>query len=244
MKKIIIVTEGQTEQILTRNVLSNLFDLSKISFHCFKLLSGKLEKGRYHDPPKPMIFFQIINIQNDTKVLSYIKENEKRFFEAGFELIIGLRDMYSEEYEKHNHSINYDTINEIKNRYKDSISKMENSSDIIVYFAIMEIEAWFLAMYKIFEKFNSILTYEYIFNKLKLDMKNINPEAIYKPSVVVEKIFSLISKKYNKSCSNIEALTKYISYEDLILGTSKNRCNHLDYFFQKLLSFNMPLIRN
>ena len=46
------------------------------------------------------VYFLVIDVGNDEKVLTHIKERERGLFESGFERVIGLRDMYSGEYDK------------------------------------------------------------------------------------------------------------------------------------------------
>lgn len=245
MKKVLIITEGQTEQIFIKNTLFNLFDTSKFSLSCLKLRSGNWENVPFHhNSPNSLMYFLIINVQNDEKVLSYIKENEKNFFKKKYYQIIGLRDMYCENYEKSASDLNKKLNIDIKENSNKEISKMENSSKIKIFFAIMETEAWFLAMYSLLEKLNCTLNAGYISNKLEFNIKNLNPEEIFRPSELIFEIYNLIGMKYDKSRSCIEALTKNINYEDYNIGINNGRCVHLEAFLNELLSYNLPLINN
>lgn len=231
MNKVLIITEGQTEQIFIRNILFNIFDSSKFSINCIKLISGICEKAPFSfRPPVPLMHFEIINVQNDQKVLSYIRDNAKKFFKVGYNKIIGLRDMYSKEYDNISSHLDKKLNNDIKKNINKTISKLENSSKIKFLFAIMEIEAWFLAMYTVIEKLNCNLNREYILKKLRFDIRELNPEEVFKPSNLIIKIYSLVGSKYDKSEGCIEALTKKINYEDFNIGIKNNRCVQLEVF--------------
>ena len=98
-------------------------------------------------------------------------------------MIIGLRDMYSEAYEKLSRGvINDDISNQFIQNHNSTIQKMTYQDRIKLYFAIMEIEAWFLAMYDIFQRIDSVLTIEYIEEKLGFDLRRIDPQGeFFKP---------------------------------------------------------------
>jgi hypothetical protein len=69
---------------------------------------------------------------------------------------------------------------------------MSNPIQIHFYFAIMEFEAWLLAMYENFEKINSLLTIEFIKNNLGYDLSMIDPQIeFFKPSNEIRKILKI-----------------------------------------------------
>ena len=138
MKKILILTEGQTEQILLKNIFLNLFLQDKFSMLCIQLKADKFIKCYNHEPPDPIIYFEIIDIGNDEKVLSFIRENEKNYFSKGFNRIIGLRDMYSERYAHFSNCYKRELILEFEENANKRISELENSSNIKIFFAVME----------------------------------------------------------------------------------------------------------
>ena len=108
----------------------------------------------------------------------------------------------------------------------------------------MEIEAWFLSMYSLYEKVNSNLTLTYIKENLRYNLKKIDPEKkFYRPVKEVCKIYNLCNLTYDKSKNTIEALTSNISYEDVKRGMKDNRCNSLRIFFDELLGLGIPLLR-
>ena len=102
MKKIVIFVEGQTELIFTRELLLKCYEWQNIWIECYSLFNDRdLNPVDYsHKDPNAEFYYQIINIGNDTKVLSSILKRERYLFSSNqsFDKIIGLRDMYSKEY--------------------------------------------------------------------------------------------------------------------------------------------------
>ena len=146
MKRIVVITEGQTEYVFVREFLFRIIDPSKLSLTCIKLNGYRREHVRSYKCPSPEIHFDIINVQNDERVLNYIKQVEQNFIEKGlYDKIIGLRDMYSKEYVKQSPSgINDDITTREKERHNSMIQSRTYNDRIKLYYGEMEIEAWFL----------------------------------------------------------------------------------------------------
>ncbi len=180
MRRIAVITEGQTEYIFIREFLFRIIDPSKLSLTCVKLNSYRREHVRKYSCPSPEIHFEIINVQNDERVLYYIKQVERNYIEKGlYDEIIGLRDMYSAEYVKQSpNGINDDVTKKEKRRHNSLIQSMTYSDRIKLYYGVMEIEAWFLSMYSIFHKIHAILSVQYIQSQLGYDLSIINPQKI------------------------------------------------------------------
>jgi len=241
LKKIAIFTEGQTELIFIRNFLLKVFDPSKISFECYELIGHKPYNVPYqYSSPSADIHFLIINVQSDEGVLSSVKEREKNLIEkSGYEKIIGLRDMYSAEYDRRSTGVINDRIsNMIIQRHNETIGGMVYFDRIKLFFAIMEIEAWFLGMYTIFEKINASLTEEYIKRCINIDLKNIDPQTeFYKPSDQVRNIFLLCGREYKKKQGEIESICSNITPSDLDVARENGRCKCFDNFYREILSY-------
>ncbi len=114
---------------------------------------------------------------------------------------------------------------------------MEYASKIEVIFAIMEIEAWILAMPDLLHKINNILTNEYIIDKLGINLHEIDPQKeIYKPSDVLRNILSLCGFEYKKRMRDVEAITSGISYEDISMVINSGKCERFSYFYDNIFN--------
>ena len=237
MKKIVVFTEGQSEMIFVRNFLLKKIDNTKLSFECMKLNGGYTQEMPYkYNPPGPTFYFMIVDVGNDSRVLSAIREREGKLFEQGYEEIIGLRDMYSEEYQKRSQGIIDDAMtSKFINSCNDIIRKMSNPTSITILFSIMELESWFLSMYSIFEKFNSLLSVDYIEKQLGFNLKEIDPQKkFYRPSTEINRIFQLCGRNYKKSADDIEKITCNMEVSDFENAIENNRCDSFKLFYQKM----------
>ncbi|MCU0445788.1 MAG: DUF4276 family protein [Microscillaceae bacterium] len=237
LKKIIIFVEGQSELIFVRQIILQIFNLEHISFDCFALDSKDYQQVPYPYPNKnAKIHFEIVNVGNDEKVLAEIKRRETDLFSKGFFSIIGLRDLYSEKYDqKSGGKIDLDITSKFIEVAQEQVNEMSNPNQIHFHFAIMEFEAWLLAMYENFEKINTILTNEFIKNNLGYDLSAIDPqEEFFKPANEIRKIFKLINEDYKKNQSDAEKLTSKLDVLDFEKLVERNVCWSFRDFYEKL----------
>ena len=234
MKKIAIFTEGRTEQIFLRYFLSIVFGWEKISFCCLRLYAEGVYPAHWDYTNKQAeVHFLIINACNDEKVLSAIKEREEGLIQKGYEKIIGLRDMYSNAYKKRTSStINDAVTREFIDGPKEIIQMMSKPDKIKIYFAIMEIEAWFLGMYNLFKRLDSSLQIGYIKEELGFDISIINPQNdFFKPSDIVANVLQLVGRKYEKSESDVESICSIMNKDDFNNAFENGRCDSFKIFF-------------
>ena len=237
MKKIAIIAEGQSELIFIRTLLYRIMDCSKICFRCFQLYAGRTIPTKFDFPnPNAEISFLIINVGQDEKVLSFIKEREQDLLQNGYEKIIGLRDMYSEEYIKRSPNAIDDNIsNAFVNGWKLTIQNMSDPTKITLCVAIMELEAWFLAMYHIFERINTDLNVEFIEKELGFNLTSIDPQSEFiKPSEIVDRIFQLVGSQYNKKEHDVEMICSRINAKDISNIKAKGICDTFIDFYEEL----------
>ncbi len=241
MIKIAIFAEGQTELFFIRNLLFKVIDNSKLKLDCFKLRGGRMMPVSFpFSSPTPHVDFLIINVGNDEKVLSAIKEREEKLFSVGYQRIIGLRDMYSKVYDSRSHGVINDKVTkDVIESAQEIIDDMSNPDSIRLYFAIMEMEAWFLSMYNLFSKINGTLSINYIENKLKINLKTIDPQKeFYKPSNMIFKILRLIGRKYDKSEDDSEMICSKMAITDFDNAIEKGRCSTFKDFYGEIKGIN------
>ena len=239
MRKVAVFTEGQTEQIFIRHLVGMRFGWDKISIRCVKL--GRNQHtlaGLNYDNPHADVLFQIIDVGNDEFVLSAIKEREERLLKSGFNKILGLRDMYSENYRKRaDRKIVPAVIKQFIEVAKSTIQKMSSPDKIFFHFAIMEVEAWFLAMWKVFERLYTMLTVNYIAEKLHFRLDKVDPQLLFvNPSREVEQIFELVGRKYGKTRGDIEAICSKIEQSDIQAILASSRCQSFKGFYTDIIS--------
>ena len=241
MRKIAVFAEGQTELVFVRALILNLIDCSKLSFECFELLRHSLSPQPYsYSSPNPEVHFMIIQVHGDEGVASSIKEREKGLIERGYDVIYGIRDMYSEAYRMRSPCvIDNNLTREFTGSLLAVIQHMNYPQKIKVFWAIMEIEAWFLGMYNIFSKIDPKLTLANINSSLGIDLIHIDPEKeFYKPAKQICDIFALCGKTYDKKLRDIENITSVMDVTDFNDAMKNNRCACFSDFYNEINSYS------
>lgn len=207
MKNIIIICEGQSEQIFIRKLIEKKLNLSMVSFRCLKLQGQKEEQAPYeYKSNNPSFNIIILNVQNDDRVLSVIKERYK-ILDNKYDLIIGLRDMYSENYPKT--EADQKLNREIKNKIKKQIKTFDTNKKIRFFFMIMEFESWLLSLKKTIE--------EYVFEKSgEIPIIHSEPEKLFHPSHALKSIFGNYKISYGKHYSEVESILSFFQEDDLM----------------------------
>lgn len=238
MRKIALFVEGQSELIFVREFLLKVFDF-QVSVKCFNLISDNLSPAEYSfSTPGPPFHFEIINVGNDVAVLSRILRREKSFWAAGFDKIVGLRDMYSRAYREETSERVIDS--EINLRFQqgaiDTINtKAVRPGDIHFSFAIMEIEAWILALGHCFQTIDEALTFEFINEKLSFDLNQIDPETtFFHPANKIEEIYALVGREYQKKKGDISAIMSSLQKNDFKSLYTSDKCASFNHFVDAL----------
>ena len=100
VRKVALFVEGFAELVFVREFLLKWYewDSAKVGFNCYTLHAGEQCDESYswgdHDSEN---YFQILNTGNDNKVLSAMLDRADGFHDAGYTLVVGLRDMFSQD---------------------------------------------------------------------------------------------------------------------------------------------------
>jgi hypothetical protein len=234
--KIAVFVEGQGELIFVRKLLPLLIPYNILSLHCLSISADKPYTVFKLPNPNASFSFTIVNVGNDERVLTEIAEREGNLVDKGYCQIIALRDMYGAAYRKLTQNVDQEIINKFVRFHKDTIrDKMSNPEMISVFFAIMELEAWLLGMYNLFQKVNPSLTCDYIETELGFNLRNIDPQTeFFHPTVRIHEILNLIDEKYTKSKGQMESILSHLASEDISNAIERNRCRSLASFLDEL----------
>ncbi len=236
--KIAVYVEGQTELIFIREFLLRWYDY-QISFRCYNLRDsdppGHPTEYSYGDENADL-FYEIVNVGNDTSVLSKAIKNAARYQNLGYSRIIVLRDMYCDDY--HSEVLNRTISKQINDKFiagaHNSIAQKGFEGFINCHFAIMEVEAWILGMGWFFEKLNPILTAKYIYESINLNIDR-DPEVTeYHPANRLNDIYSLIGKTYGKHKDEVDTIMSCLYRQDFIDLLESDKCNSFREFKQSL----------
>ena len=237
MRKVAIFVEGQSEQIFVRSLLQRTLDPGVLSFDCRRLYGDRVTAARYsYSNPTAAVHFLIIDVGNDERVLTAVKEREQGLFRKGYERILALRDMYCNVYHRRSGGrIDDEVTSDFVQGAMSTIAGMTHGPDIAIHFAIMELEAWFLAMSCLLEQAHPGLSEELIERELGYRLSDTDPQTkFYRPSSELGRIVRLVGGSYGKSRNDIERICRHLTADHVSTATAGDRCRNLSLFFNAL----------
>ena len=226
VRKVALFVEGLAEQVFVRDFLIKWYDwdINKVGLACYKL-----HAGNEHDAPYPYgtvdseNYYQIFNVGNDSSVLSVMLDRADSLHNAGYSLVVGLRDMFSKVYHQKTFQKNNERIidPELNERFiqsaKDTIEASSKSLELQMHYAIMEVEAWLLGMPKFMELLQDIN----------------DPETdIYHPAAKLKELMEAMGSGYDKHKGEIESIIGNLKKEDYFALYQSGRCQSFRSFVE------------
>lgn len=239
--KFTVFVEGQSEMLFVADVLQKYsnYDYTECGFHCINLVADNFNRVDYPSQGdfKSKNFYQIINANNDAQVNTRLKKDSPRLKDRGFDVIIGLRDVYGNEYNKLTSNVRVVDLDKIKELHAIQTEAINNKDvDCRLHYAIMEFEAWMLALIE-----NYIIKKGFdpadIFNKYNIiaDIEN-----IYHPYPIVQKVFEHCGESYGKHESDTLTFLSTLGVEDYENLRNSQRCPSFTKFINSLLGEPYP----
>lgn len=236
MRKVCVFVEGQTEQVFVREFLVKWYEYSGISIECLQIRGNQSMQAEYPVPaPDAEIYYQIVNVGNDNRVLSFLLDRVSGLKAEGFEIVLGLRDMYCATYRNRSKVIDSELNNSFIAASKEEIDERlkEDSGLVSFHYAIMEVEAWMLAMYPfLLKKFPSI-TMDDINNVF--DTSADVETSVYHPADTLDRIYGLSGNKYDKHKSDANSILSYLEKDDFERLYESGNCASFRKFADALL---------
>lgn len=229
VRKVTLFVEGLAEQVFVRDFLIKWYDwdINKVGLACYKLHAGNEYEAPYqHGTVDSENYFQIFNVGNDSSVLSVMLDRADRLHNAGYSLIVGLRDMFSKVYHQKTFQKNNERIidPELNERFiqsaKEEIEASSKPLELQMHYAIMEVEAWLLGMPKFMEHLQYIN----------------DPETdIYHPAEKLKELMEAMGSGYDKHKGEIESIIGNLKKEDYLALYQSGRCQSFRKFVDALV---------
>jgi hypothetical protein len=217
MKRTVFIVEGHTEQIFVRKFLEKAAAITGYHLSLENLHNGKLSILRSEGVPIDQCshYIRVINVENDGKVNSFIKDNLKNFKSKDVGFVYGVRDRYTGD--KNKPTVNPEAINKF-------LEPMANELNITlkIIVAIEEIEAWFLSVPDFFTAYDRLLTVEAIKLAHGIDLSSTCVESIPHPAALIDKVLFSVGKEYKKRQGDSHKITSVLDYDALYLEKSKS----------------------
>lgn len=201
-----IFVEGQTEIIFVSRLLHELAGQENV-----RIIEEKKERGRYlvdekFSPNNEKYELLVVNCGNDEEVLSSIIERYTQLVDAGFSLIVGLRDLYPKSL------VEYD-------RLTAGINSMLpiGPSPCFVVVAKAEVESWFVQEQLHYPIVDQTLSRANIINQIGCDIDVDLAECLAKPSAKLNEIYMIAGKRYRKRWGQVSNIVYSLDMENLYL---------------------------
>lgn len=225
MKKVIYV-EGVTELVFVYNLICTHYDYDgnrvKIQLVNLDPVAG-LQIPADFGLSTASDFFQIVCAGGDSSVISRIQERYQGHIDAGFEIIVGLKDVYGEAYVSlAGHRLEDDKVKQIIEIQR---KQLINERNALLCFAIMEVEAWILGMRHFLEREFPGMLYD----------KSVNPEkAFVHPYDIIHEAFAGVGVQFNKHWGDILSVIGKMSKNDFEELYHDANCHSFTVFYDTL----------
>ncbi len=235
-----VYVEGKAELLFVADVLAKYsdYDAQKVGFQCINL-----NADAYEYVPYPIqggretseTFYQLVNVNSDGRVISKLKKDIPNLLRQGFEIILGLRDVFGEDYKMlcDNQEINFSLIEQM-HTVQQSQLQGSFSADIRLHYAIMEYETWMMALLDNFVTFKG--------GNLSVILQHIGiaPEAdfehtVFHPYNKVQEIYRELGEHYGKHESDYLSFLSSVTRDDYERLRHSGKCSSFKSFLDSLL---------
>lgn len=211
-------------------------DPNKVGFRCITLNNDTFSYVNYpvQGDETSANFYQIVNVNNDNLVVSKLKKDIPGLVEQGFEVILGLRDVYGDIYK----SIVKEQVTDrgvIAGLHATQSEQIRcDKCTTRLHLAIMEYEAWMLALIEkyVVSRGSSIKGIE---QQLNVDLHSDIEETVFHPYNLVQKIYRLLDESYHKHEGDQMSFLSTLQCEDYEALRHSGRCASFSKFLDSLL---------
>lgn len=238
--KFAVYVEGKAEMLFVADVLGKYSNYipQVVGFQCINLNSDDYEYVKYpiQGDESSATYFQIVNVNNDNRVISKLKQDIPNLVRQGYEIIIGLRDVFGADYDAINtkpQEIDHELIKEMHKVQSEQIRF--NGAVTKLHFAIMEYEAWMMALLNKFIKSKGGRP-EDVFKAAGVDYDSDFEETVYHPYNKVQKIYQAVNATYGKHEGDYRSFLASLTKEDYEVLRLSGRCASFRSFIDSLLS--------
>lgn len=223
MRKMAVFVEGLTEAIFLERFIIEIGVQGGVRFERFGVTGNRssryINKLRSDANWGQTFEVYIFTSNNDSRAISDLLDNYLDLLKKDYCVIMSIADVRPHR--------KREDLDDIVRKLKDMVitadpSKSEHPTlmpDFV--FAVMEIEAWFLAEHTHFQKLHPDLTLDRIRAEFDFDPSNTNMELRNNPSSDLQSVYKLEGIRYAKHESEIRRTVNALNCEDMYLTLSQ-----------------------
>ena len=239
--KVAIYVEGITEAGFVYQCIKEHYQNNWMSFRleCLNLdpADAANDLRDYGDATAPD-YFLIYDSCSDESVSSDIRDRYEGHRKEGFDKVIGLRDIYSERYIElfgRKHLVRKEVEVFVK-EMRQAVINDENHELVRLQFAIMEIEAWMLAISDVFAQIDNRINAQWLAERVQFDVNADTETTLIHPYAKLLDIYRSISRTYGKHWSEIKEIMFKLKQKDFDRLYNSGRCNSFKEFMDVLFN--------
>ena len=206
MKKLALFVEGQAERIFFGRLLREIAGRQNIALQTQQQFRGRFETLESDIVGDQSYFALLADCSADSRVLSAIIERHKSLEQSGYDLVVGVRDLYPQRRED---------LNEL-------VAETGRCLPVEVppcklFFAVMELEAWFMQEDRHFPHIGAACTRENILKVTGFDIVDGFAEDLPRPSTSLNLSYRLSGAEYKKKAWQVQTTVDALDIEYLCL---------------------------
>lgn len=241
--KYAVYVEGKAELLFVADVLAKYsnYDPMVVGFRCINLNDDSFEYVQFPmqgDVETSRDFYQIVNVNNDGLVISKLRKDIPNLVKQGYEIIVGLRDVFSADYKLlcTHQQVNMELISEMHEVQSGQLNVVEGA-DVRLHYAIMEYETWMMALMGNYVSSKGC-DFAKILEKIGIDPDSDFEQEIYHPYNKVQDVYKAVNERYGKHESDHLAFLASVAVADYEKLRHSGRCASFKHFIDSLLLNN------
>ncbi len=206
MKRAAFFVEGQTELIFVRRLLEEIAGARNIAFHEERRHAKSYLVLKADHVVAQKYYALIVDCAADNAVASAILDRYAVLSAAGYELILGLRDLYP---------LSFGELPALRAGLGTILPTGNPQAHITI--AVAEVESWFMQENTHFGRIDPACTRAAIQATTGFDIEMDSAEALPHPAVTLDTAYRIGGKRYKKSKKHISRTVRAIDCEHLYL---------------------------
>lgn len=226
--KVAIYVEGITEAAFVYQLIGEryLWNWQAFRMECLNLDPARAASDlRDYGDVDSRDYFLIYDSCSDNAVSSDIRDRFENHRDSGFDKVVGLRDVYSDRFtDLYGRQMDRDHIDAFIHDMQETLAQCDNTGFICLRFAIMETEAWMLAMSDVFNRIDRRIDAQWLMDRVLIDINSDPETAYFHPFSHLEDIYTSISRNYSKHWDEIKEIIFKFNMSDFDTLYNSGKC--------------------